>query len=319
MRARGELVRAAQLFQKALDVYRQMGSRFWEAVTLFVVGSVLFEQRDYAEARAACERCLALGRGRDFMWATSRARVILAYLANHDGDDAAAQRYAQDALAGQRDREDAAGMAISLRALSQFELEKGCLGRAWGYLPEALEIARVEGDSMALARTLETVACVLASQGPSQAAQIAGAAATLRARTGTVPWPTEQVRLQHWLDIGRQKIGARAFGAAWAVGEVFSESEAISAANRFVTEALASPAPKSTAPGSDGPLTARQREVVALVARGLTNDQIAQQLVISPATARAHLEHVLDRLDLHSRAQVAAWATAQGLRSRSTE
>jgi DNA-binding NarL/FixJ family response regulator len=31
-------------------------------------------------------------------------------------------------------------------------------------------------------------------------------------------------------------------------------------------------------------------------------------LVISPATARAHVEHVLDRLDLHSRTQVAAWA-----------
>jgi DNA-binding CsgD family transcriptional regulator/transcriptional regulator with XRE-family HTH domain len=216
------------------------------------------------------------------------------------------------------DREDAGGTAISLRALSQFALEKGCLGRGWGYLAEALEIARVEGDCMALARTLETTACVLASQGPSQAAQIAGAASTLRARTGTIPWPTEQARIARWLDISRQKIGARAFDAAWALGAVFSESEAISAAHRFVVEALASPATKSEAPSIDGPLTTRQREVVALVARGMTNDQIAQELVISPATARAHLEHVLDRLDLHSRAQVAAWAVEQGLHSIST-
>jgi DNA-binding NarL/FixJ family response regulator len=53
--------------------------------------------------------------------------------------------------------------------------------------------------------------------------------------------------------------------------------------------------------------------VVALVARGLTNEQIANELVISPATARAHVEHVFDRLDLHSRAQIAAWATAHEL------
>lgn len=316
-RARGDLAGAAQLYEKTLGAYRQKGLRFWEAVTLFVVGSVLFEQGDFAGSRTACERCLALGRGRDFPWATSRARVILAYLANHDCDDRAAERYAQDALAEQRAREDAGGIAISLRALSQFALEKGRLGCAWGYLAEALEIARVEGDCMALARTLETVACVLASQGPSQAAQIAGAASTLRTRTGTVPWPSEQARLERWLNIGRQKIGVRAFDAAWALGEAFSESEAISAANRFVAEALASPAPKSEAPSTDGPLTARQREVVALVARGLTNDQIAQALVISPATARAHLEHVLDRLDLHSRAQVAAWAAQQGLYSKS--
>jgi non-specific serine/threonine protein kinase len=311
-RARGDLVGAAQLYQQTLGVYRQLGLQFWEAVILFVVGSVLFEQSDYAGARAACERCLALGRGRDFAWATSRARVILAYLANHEGDDGAADRHAQDALAEQRAREDFGGIAISLRALSQFAVEKGCLGRAWSYLAEALEIARVEGDCMALARTLETVACVLVSQGPSQAAQIAGAASTLRARTGTVPWPIEQARLGRCLDIGRQKIGAPAFDAAWALGEVFSESEAISAAKRFVAEALASPARKSEVPTAPGPLTARQLEVVALVARGLTNDQIAQELVISPATARAHLEHVLDRLDLHSRAQVAAWAAQQG-------
>jgi DNA-binding CsgD family transcriptional regulator/tetratricopeptide (TPR) repeat protein len=318
-RARGDLVGAARLYQQTLTEYRQMGLQFWEAVILFLIGSVLFEQGDYAGSRAACERCLTLGREREFTWATSRARVMLAYLANHDGDEAAAQRHAQDALAEQRDREEAAGIAIALRALSQFALEKGCLSRAWDYLAEALEIARVEGDCMALARTLETVACVLASQRPSQAAQIAGAASTLRARTGTVPWPSEQVRLERWLDIGRQKIGERAFDSAWALGELFSESEAISAANCFIAEALAPPTTKSDVPHHGGPLTARQLEVVALVAQGMTNDQIAQELVISPATARAHVEHVLDRLGLHSRAQVAVWATEHGLRGIAME
>jgi non-specific serine/threonine protein kinase len=72
------------------------------------------------------------------------------------------------------------------------------------------------------------------------------------------------------------------------------------------------PAPPSVANGADH-LTARQQEVAVLIARGCTNSQIADQLVISPTTARAHIEHILDRLGLHSRAQIAAWAVTHDL------
>jgi predicted ATPase/DNA-binding CsgD family transcriptional regulator len=312
-RASGDLTGSLQLYRQALQKYRELGFRFWEAVTLFYMASVLFEQQDYAASRAACDECLQLGRGRDFTWATSRAGVILAYLANHDGDHAAAETLAQDALSTQRAMDDPSGMGISLRALSQFALEQGRLGRAWSFLVEALEIAHVEGDRMALARTLETTACVLASQAPTQAAEIAGAASALRTRTGTRPWPIEQARLTHWMDLARRKIGGRAFEAGWALGEELSDVVAISAAQQFVAQALAGTPMTDAGPAPDGPLTARQKEVVALIARGLTNDQIAEKLVISRATARAHLEHVLGRLDLHSRAQVAAWAVRNGL------
>ncbi|MBI3966744.1 MAG: AAA family ATPase, partial [Chloroflexi bacterium] len=59
-------------------------------------------------------------------------------------------------------------------------------------------------------------------------------------------------------------------------------------------------------------LTRREREVVALVARGLTNRQIAEELVIAEGTARIHVEHALAKLNLHSRTQLAAWAVANG-------
>ncbi|MER3405583.1 MAG: helix-turn-helix transcriptional regulator, partial [Chloroflexota bacterium] len=60
-------------------------------------------------------------------------------------------------------------------------------------------------------------------------------------------------------------------------------------------------------------MTPREREVAALVAAGLTNRQIAEALVISEGTARIHVEHILDKLDFHSRAQIAAWAVQHGL------
>jgi DNA-binding CsgD family transcriptional regulator len=56
-------------------------------------------------------------------------------------------------------------------------------------------------------------------------------------------------------------------------------------------------------------LTRREGEVVQLLVRGLSTKQIADQLSISPATVRTHLDHVMAKFDLHSRVQLVAWAT----------
>jgi PAS domain S-box-containing protein len=53
-------------------------------------------------------------------------------------------------------------------------------------------------------------------------------------------------------------------------------------------------------------LTRREQQVAALLIRGLSNDQIAEQLTISVATVRVHVEHILAKLGVHSRAQVVA-------------
>jgi DNA-binding CsgD family transcriptional regulator len=65
--------------------------------------------------------------------------------------------------------------------------------------------------------------------------------------------------------------------------------------------------------GKRGPLTARQREVAALIARGCTNAEIAELLVLTKGTVANHVEHILNRLGFSNRALVAAWAVEQGL------
>jgi DNA-binding NarL/FixJ family response regulator len=60
-------------------------------------------------------------------------------------------------------------------------------------------------------------------------------------------------------------------------------------------------------------LTRREREVLALVAQGADNDAIAQELVISPETARTHIQNVLGKLGVHSRLEAAAFVTQNGI------
>jgi len=65
-----------------------------------------------------------------------------------------------------------------------------------------------------------------------------------------------------------------------------------------------------------GPLTRREREVAQHVAKGLTNKQIAALLHISERTAESHVQHVLTKLGLANRTQIAASLTAEGMRTR---
>lgn len=60
-------------------------------------------------------------------------------------------------------------------------------------------------------------------------------------------------------------------------------------------------------------LTDREREILVLVARGLTNEQIAEEFVISPATVKTHVARVMGKLDAHDRAQLVVFAYETGL------
>ena len=69
-------------------------------------------------------------------------------------------------------------------------------------------------------------------------------------------------------------------------------------------------------PASPGPrLTGRELEVAELVAEGLTNQAIARRLSVAPRTAEAHVENIRRKLQVRSRAQIAAWVTEHRLRA----
>jgi DNA-binding NarL/FixJ family response regulator len=86
-----------------------------------------------------------------------------------------------------------------------------------------------------------------------------------------------------------------------------------SVTRRLITEFVARPERRTVAPAALAELTSREREVLALVAAGRSNEEIAEALVVSPATAKTHVSHILSKLDARDRAQLVVIAYESGL------
>jgi DNA-binding NarL/FixJ family response regulator len=97
--------------------------------------------------------------------------------------------------------------------------------------------------------------------------------------------------------------------------EVIAAGDALispSITRRLIAEFAARRDPQAPPPAL-AELTARERDILLLVARGLSNDEIAGRLVISPLTAKSHVRNILQKLDCHDRAGLVALAYETGL------
>jgi DNA-binding NarL/FixJ family response regulator len=86
-----------------------------------------------------------------------------------------------------------------------------------------------------------------------------------------------------------------------------------SVTRRLIEEFVAWPERRLSSPSQLEELTAREREVMALVAYGLTNNEIAERLVVSPATSKTHVTRTMVKLHARDRAQLVALAYQTGL------
>ena len=139
-------------------------------------------------------------------------------------------------------------------------------------------------------------------------------AAALRARTdlGVGRWTPEE---NHWRSIeseSREALGADAYEAAWAAGSLLSMEEAVEWTRR-------ARGPRKRPPSGWESLTPTEAKVAELVSAGLTNPQIGERMFISPQTVKTHVAHIFQKLDMHSRAELAAQAARRNSPRGSTQ
>jgi non-specific serine/threonine protein kinase len=99
-------------------------------------------------------------------------------------------------------------------------------------------------------------------------------------------------------------LGEEGYQAAYSRGYSLSLADAMSVARREQPAVPEPPAPAK-------PLTRREREIAGLVADGLGNREIADQLFLSKRTVDSHMEHIFTKLGFSSRTQLANWVVEQ--------
>jgi non-specific serine/threonine protein kinase len=125
--------------------------------------------------------------------------------------------------------------------------------------------------------------------------------------------PADQECHDHYTTTTRARLGEAAFAAAWAEGRAMTLDQAVEY-GIVAAQALATTRGKSRAAATDaGPLTLRERAVAVLVADGLSNRDIATRLVVSERTVETHVQHIVNKLSIHSRIHVATWVVQQRL------
>jgi predicted ATPase/DNA-binding CsgD family transcriptional regulator len=216
---------------------------------------------------------------------------------------AVAQWLVERAIATQTGEGDDTGLVNSWCALGEVELNSGTTNAAKRAFSQALNVAEHIGLRLGELRALEGIAAASAATQPQAALRLAAACHSMRQATGALAWPRARrsltLRLQRGL--GRPLSAAESNARAWESGVGWSELVDM---GRQLTPSEASE-PTTSPPDL---LTPRERQVVELLAGGLSNQQIATRMAISLGTARAHVEHILMKLGFHSRAQVALWA-----------
>jgi predicted ATPase/DNA-binding CsgD family transcriptional regulator len=198
--------------------------------------------------------------------------------------------------------------ALAVRALSA--LDDGDPDSAALVGAEAVRLAARLDDRFATTVVLEVLVWVAAARGEAERAAVLLGAADRGWRE--LRLPAERLPL---VAARRRSVTAtlhRALGAAETRRcQERGASWDRATASRFAAGEDVQPQPREP----ESPLSPREREVAALLARGLSNREIAKELVISPRTAQGHVENILRKLDFSSRTQVAAWMAQRIARS----
>ncbi|HXZ73156.1 MAG TPA: LuxR C-terminal-related transcriptional regulator [Streptosporangiaceae bacterium] len=235
----------------------------------------------------------------------SNDHLMLALL--NSGDVSAAWPRCTHGLVLAQQAGDLAGQTYCLGAMAYMDWLAGRIAEGWAHLRESTQIATRVGYPLAILNCEDLGGHLCAATRRWAEAVTLWAALDAHTQDGNFIDPPQDVdRRQAPLRKARQALGPARTRAAEQRGAAMT----LATAAEFIT-ILATPEP--SAPARQGQLSARERELVTLVAQGRTDAQIASQLYISVRTVRSHLDRIRDKTGCRRRADLTRLALQTGL------
>jgi non-specific serine/threonine protein kinase len=305
----GESDRARSYLTRALTLARALGDPIDIGLTLLELGIIAEDEGNFAEATRILEEARDLYATLPVSTSQSMTSYHLAVVAYGRGDLAEAASLCAEAL----QMAHAANSAFGIGAVqAHFGLVAGDMGQtraALDALHEALALYVASQDLEGIARCLANVAVLATTTRQWRAAaSFWGAVATMNETLGYGFREPEAPRYAAAERETRHAVGA-AFARLHGQGRAWGLAETVEHARTFALPGKAD----HIAGGNDLGLTAREREVLSLIAAGYSDREIADRLFISRHTATTHVGNILLKLDVSTRAAAAARAVQAGL------
>jgi non-specific serine/threonine protein kinase len=180
---------------------------------------------------------------------------------------------------------------------------------------ESLAAHQAEQNKSGITECLIGLAATAVVAGlPAAGARLLAAAVAIGEQRAASVWPAKRMEVEQYLDLARARLTEAEFQEEHAAGRAMSLEQAVDFAHHLLVRSRTVPVTREKL----GDLTEREREVVALIAQGKANSEIADELVLSKRTVEKHIANILSKLGLTSRAQIVRWAIENGLTHNST-
>jgi non-specific serine/threonine protein kinase len=307
LRLMGRTAEAAGDARRALVLAREIGDPAGEVQALAELSLDADYAGDHEEAVRLARQAGQIAAGLSGPLARASSSVLALVLASA-GDVAEAERLAAAGLARARDAGDLFNQAVLLPRIVELDLQEGRTGDAAAHLREGLRVAARTGTWLELRIGLSQCGELCAATGrAAEALTLWAACAAVGRHQGSIYPPWFETRWEEQMRQARQALGPARAREAEDRGTAMN----ISTAAEYALM-LADPGPPRSAPGP-GELSARERELVTLVAQGRTNAQIAADLHISVRTVSSHLDRIRDKTGCHRRADLTRLALSARL------
>jgi DNA-binding NarL/FixJ family response regulator len=314
---RGCFDEASSYGRAGLAIAEEIDHHEWMICGYFLLGEVALNQLDIAAARDWLQRSVALARETS---APHFLHISAGWLARCHlvADDCASARQVLDNLPGHLPL-DTVGQRLAWLVRGELALAQGDAGTALSIADQLLAAHPVPATPEAIpAVTLLRGEALTALERltPAEAALRAALDGAASRNIRPLLWRVHRARARLYQSAGRRSAAQQALAEARAQVTALSETIADRTVAATFIERFAQ---RVEVPPTNGSrqdttrLTRRERDVAALVARGLSNREIARELFVGERTIETHVGNILGKLGFATRAQIAAWAAASGL------